>query len=304
MASASTSSSTTVQLHEHERRAILARLDANERDATAACSVLEALYARAGPSVIVEPRVKLNDVTPTSFVMRVLGLRYFLAEYATTLAAASSRVRDIRLVPGERAVDIECARVIDGNVVREHRQQVTSRHPLVAVDYAAGGVTNVEDRRRLDAVSADVFNAFKYLPAEMHWWYEPLNDDDEDDDSDSDNDDDDDDDIEASMSAVHGEKAAKSASSTATTGYIVCIEGMPPFSTSLLAHLASVHAGSLSSMYMWFTPPPNVAASPLLVVNVRAAAVFAPPGYANRRLKSARPRGYQPKNKRAKRVYF
>lgn len=242
-------------------------------DALVVRNLIESLVAHVTRTTTAKtetPRLRYEvvdvDATRFDFVL-TRGFVIFAADYVDVLRnARRSRIFDVRLEP--RGVVITIARASYTSVVDVPPYVARVRERRVDIDFAAGGVTSADDRTTISAIVTAVYSAVDPLPASMVFWYETIGE-------------------------VDDESMSEAPVGDGVLGYSIVFGRVPSLGAALLEHVRTMHAAAVAGMYMWYEPPPRVFASPIFVVNVRAAST---PVAATKLLVHAYlPRGIAPK---------
>lgn len=184
--------------------------------------------------------------------------------------AAVARVLDVRVLPATREIVVEFASsAVVGALPppRTYAPQGEALERHVPTDFAR--VPSRDDQRTLDALTDAVYGSVD-APEDMVTWFEPVRA------------------RVATRAAPPHDDGDASASETAddssiggdgdahatapAIGFTLVFARVPHLTYAFLEHLAATHTAAIASMRIWLVPPASVADTPLLVVNVRAAA--------------------------------
>jgi hypothetical protein len=225
-----------------------------------------------------------HDVDRYTLSLRSL-VDVFTDAFVRVVFNASLAVLDVRFDARSGAIDIVMARasaaVVPTRAEAMAPDKTKRRH--VPFDYDAASRRAEArpapgDRAVIEGIVDDVYNAVRRVPSAMACWYECVHDA-----------------ATPAPKASVGDETASASEDTeagAVVGYSLCFKNVPAFSATLLEHLATAYSGAYVCAFLWLAAPrAHVAESPVLVVNVRAAAPAARLPSARALLKKYVPRG-------------
>jgi hypothetical protein len=273
-----------MRISDEEYARITRRLDAAD-DALLVRNIIETLCShitRTRTTAMERLHYEIDATTLTDrFTFTITGgIPMFALEYVDVIRnVRHSRVLDVRLEARDLRVVVELARAAFAATLAPEPpyappQRGTKRR-RTAVDYAAAGVENADDRATIDAIVGAVFDSAARISVSMTFWYETV----------------------SSGGGGSGDADDESVSeaggaSGPTIGYSLCFGNPPPLSAAFLEYLHTTYAAAIAGAYVWFAPPARVYGSPLFVVNVRAA--DSPAAIAKRVMAMHVPRGLPP----------